>query len=91
LQRTHSWRGSGASTGSLSAMGCNQIKLMQIEQRKGLYQCPLCPVSRLVATVPSFPGVIISLAVLFGRTTRFQQEGEIIFARVTLRRPVYVL
>ena len=62
LQRTHSWRGAGAPTGSLSTIGCNQINLVQIEQRMGLYQRPLCPVARLVATGTSFPGLIISFA-----------------------------
>jgi hypothetical protein len=60
LQRTHSWRGSGAPIGSLSAMGRNQIKPVQIEQRTGLYQRPLCPVFRLAETVTPFPGSIIS-------------------------------
>ena len=62
LQRSHSWRGSGAPVGSLSAIGWNQIELVQIEQRIRLYQRLLCPVFRLVATVISFPGIIISFA-----------------------------
>src|SRR6266699_1454977 len=83
LQSTHSRRGSGASSGSLSAIERNQIKRVQIEQRMGWYQCPRCPVARLGASVTSFR----SLAVLFGRTTGFQQEGDLFFARVTIRRP----
>ena len=62
LQRTHSWCGSGATTGSLSAMGCSQTNLVQIEQRMGLYQRLLCRVARLVATGTSSPGLIISCA-----------------------------
>src|SRR6266700_628525 len=62
LQSTHSRRGSGASTGSLSAIKRNQTKRVQIEQRMGWYQRPRCPVARLGASVTSFSGNIISFA-----------------------------
>ena len=62
LQRIHSPRGSGASTGSLSITGKNQIKLVQIEQRMSWYQRPLCPVLCLIMTGLSFPRGIMSFA-----------------------------
>ena len=78
LQRVHSWRGSGASIGSLSEIGLNKMKCVQIEQRIGLY--PLCPVSCLVVSVPSFPGVIMLIVCCpFRRTTGFQQERDRFF------------
>lgn len=62
LQSTHSWRGSGAPTGSLSAKERNQTKCIQIEQRMGWYQRPRRPVARLGASVTLFSGNIISFA-----------------------------
>ena len=75
LQRAHLWRGSGASIGSLSVMGSNKMKCVQIEQRKGLYL--LCPASRLVVSVSSFPGnIMLFVCCPFRWTTGYQQERD---------------
>jgi hypothetical protein len=71
LQSTHSRRGSGAPLGSLSAIGSNQIKPLQIEQCVGLYQRFLPPTSRLLATVTSFPGIIIAYLLSFPGACRY--------------------
>src|SRR6185503_17566060 len=58
-QRTHSRRGSGAPTGSLSAIGENQMMSVQIEQRVKPRQRFLVASSLPLAIFTSCPGTIL--------------------------------
>ncbi len=92
VQRTHSWRGSGAPTASLSTMGRNQIELVQTEQRMGAYQRSRCTVSLPVTTVPSSSDIGISLARCLFRTTRVSAGSRLLFcSRDTSRYSINIV
>lgn len=79
LQRVHCWSGSGAPIGSLSMMGRHQIRLVQIEQRVGIYQRLLGSVLCLAGPVTLFSGLIMSLAVFSGNAAGFFRRKKIAF------------